>query len=201
MNHVNNLFNLPTGQLNTFWSISSAQGAASLSSRMVLGLKMPNSCTGRLIGQLHCRGATHTWAFGNLRENGPTKILCSYANVGRTMYSTGASSSFSSCRPPTHETIPTRIRFTTKFTTYRRGSPRTQPRVCIAIVNCLAPEKHLDAFSRWRNGGMNPQSAGLELDHSHARVGRHVAEPERLLLLKCPYPPFLYLQTVTSSQA
>lgn len=35
----------------------------------------------------------HTLASGKRRENGPTKILCSYANVGSTMYSTGAPSS------------------------------------------------------------------------------------------------------------
>ena len=49
-----------------------------------------------MIGQLHCRGAMYTWALGNFRENGPTNILCSYANVGRIIYSTGASNSFSS---------------------------------------------------------------------------------------------------------
>ena len=143
---------------------------------------MPNSCTGRLIGQLHCRGATQTCAFGNLRENGPTKILCSYANVGRTMYSTGASSSFSSCHPPTHEIIPTSLRFTKTLTGHNllKTWPKdalsdalgecTQGRIAVECV-VSAPEKYLDAFFRRCNGGVNPQPAGLELDHSHARVG------------------------------
>lgn len=48
------------------------------------------------MGQLHCLGATQTFARGNFRENGPTNILCSYANVGSMMYSTGASNSFNS---------------------------------------------------------------------------------------------------------
>ena len=43
-------------------------------------------------GRAH-RGATCTAAFGNARENGPTNCLCSTANVGSTMCSTGPGSS------------------------------------------------------------------------------------------------------------
>ena len=41
-------------------------------------------------------GAMWTWADGNARENGPTNSLCSTANVGSTMCSTGQPSSFTS---------------------------------------------------------------------------------------------------------
>lgn len=39
-------------------------------------------------------GATWTFAEGNCRAKGPTKSLCSTANVGSTMCSTGQPSSF-----------------------------------------------------------------------------------------------------------
>lgn len=91
------LFVLPTsGELKTFCSTSSAHGVDKSASFKVLARKIPKNSRGKFRGQLHCLGATHTWARGNFLENGPTKILCSYANVGRTMYSTGASSSFRS---------------------------------------------------------------------------------------------------------
>ena len=90
-------FILPiSGELRIFCSISSAQGVDKSSSFKVLERKIPKNSSGKFNGQLHCLGATQTWARGNFLENGPTKILCSYANVGRTMYSTGASSSFRS---------------------------------------------------------------------------------------------------------
>lgn len=89
--------NSPTsGELRTFCSISSAHGVDISSSLSVLERKIPKNSSGKLIGQLHCLGATQICARGNFLENGPTKILCSYANVGRTMYSTGASNSFTS---------------------------------------------------------------------------------------------------------
>lgn len=43
-------------------------------------------------------GAMYTFALGNFLEKGPTKILCSYAKVGRIIYSTGASNSFNKRR-------------------------------------------------------------------------------------------------------
>lgn len=88
---------LPTsGELRTFCSISSDHGVEESLSFNVLARKIPKNSSGKFRGQLHCLGATHICARGNFLENGPTNILCSYANVGRTMYSTGASNSFRS---------------------------------------------------------------------------------------------------------
>ena len=49
-----------------------------------------------------CLGATWTFARGNFRANGPTKSLCSTANVGSTMCSTGQPSSFTSAMHSLH---------------------------------------------------------------------------------------------------
>lgn len=95
---------LPTsGELRTFCSISSAHGVEVSSSFRALARKIPKNSSGKLIGQLHCLGATQICARGNFLENGPTKILCSYAKVGRTMCSTGASNSFKSWNHKWHK--------------------------------------------------------------------------------------------------
>mmetsp|Transcript_7338 Transcript_7338/g.13903 ORF Transcript_7338/g.13903 Transcript_7338/m.13903 type:complete len:302 (-) Transcript_7338:320-1225(-) len=91
----------PTGRGDRICtSNSSAKGSAAPAAASSRGfaLKMPKKVEGRLSGQDHWPGTTKLCARGKRREKGPMKSLCSNSVVGRTMYSTGASSSLSSAR-------------------------------------------------------------------------------------------------------
>ena len=78
------------GSRNSFVSISSRQGIDEPSVSSSPAGKMPKNWFGRFTGNENWPGATHTCAFGNRRENGPAKILCSYCVVASTTYATSS---------------------------------------------------------------------------------------------------------------
>jgi hypothetical protein len=100
---------IPTfGELSIFCSISAVHGVSLSSSLRGMDRKIPKNSCGRLIGQFQCPvGWCHPYLrLGELLEKGPTtKILCPYAKVGSTMYSTGASSSVSRCIQPSYNNM------------------------------------------------------------------------------------------------
>ena len=46
------------------------------------------------------------------------------------------------------------------------------------------------------NGGMHPETSAAQLDDSHAHIGGHIAEAQRLLLLKHPHAAALHLMKI-----
>lgn len=170
---------------------------------------MPKNCNGRSTGQLHWRGATQTWARGNLREKGPTNTLCSYANVGSTMYSTGASNSFSSCHPPQHhyhfhKTSVSKLHKPWEIKSLNNCKRHIRWTCRHDLQNeCFSSwwwwwwwcqfEEYLDAFICWSYWSMDPQTPWFQLDYCHAYVCGHISKSQSLLLLEHPYQPLLNL--------